>query len=87
MTAGPSYAYPSRVTRDRNIFLATENQLKSGLHALVMRYALVDDPIPDGWHAAEIDGWHGFAGRVIHYKEGYDDRNKEAARQTTDRRT
>ena len=32
---------------------------------LVCRYALADEPVPDGWECKPIQGWHGAEGRVI----------------------
>jgi hypothetical protein len=35
----------------------------------IMRYALADEPVPDGWACRRLAGWHGSQGRVLHFKE------------------
>ena len=33
-----------------------------------VRYALAEDPVPDGWACVPLGGWHGSQGRVLHVK-------------------
>ena len=42
----------------------------------IVRYALVEEPVPSGWDCRPMQGHHGAEGRVIHSKrvdEGADE--------------
>ena len=43
----------------------------------IMRYALDDEPVPDGWHCTPMLGHHGAEGRVIHSKPVDEDANED----------
>jgi len=46
---------------------------------LVCRYALADEPVPDGWECKPIQGWHGAEGRVIWSRKVTNSRQKGAS--------
>ena len=38
-----------------------------------VRYALAEDPVPDGWACVPLTGWQGSQGRVLHVRRALED--------------
>ena len=42
---------------------------KIGMKKITMRLAMVDDPVPDGWHRVLLGGWYAEMGRCLWVKD------------------